>query len=49
MVISAEEAADRLDELVDRALDGERIVLTVEGRPAAVLEAVRDAKDVDGV
>jgi len=43
MQIPVEDAQDILDELVDRALAGEEIILTLDGRPAARLIAPGDA------
>ncbi|WP_439816794.1 hypothetical protein [Zavarzinia sp. CC-PAN008] len=48
MRISIEEAAGRLDELVDRALAGELILLLDGDRPAARLEAVEADIALDG-
>ncbi len=48
--IDLNEAAVRLDELVDRAERGETFVITSHGRPVAVLsgwEARREPLDVD--
>ncbi len=39
MQISVEDAQDILDELVDRALAGEEIVLMLDGRPVAQIVA----------
>jgi prevent-host-death family protein len=40
MQIPVNDAADQLDELIDRARNGEEIVLTVDGRPAVIIEVV---------
>jgi prevent-host-death family protein len=40
MEIPASEAEECLDELIDRALAGEEIILTLEGRPVAKLRPV---------
>jgi prevent-host-death family protein len=41
--IAASEARDRFGELIDRALSGERITITRNGRRIAALVSVRDA------
>lgn len=41
------EAKQKLSELVQRAADGEEIVITRHGHPAAVLRGVRGAVDVE--
>jgi len=38
MQISVEDAQDKLDELVDRALAGEEIILVLDGHPTVRLE-----------
>jgi antitoxin (DNA-binding transcriptional repressor) of toxin-antitoxin stability system len=40
--VSTTEAADRLDELVQRAEQGEEIVLTIDGRAAVRLEPAKE-------
>ncbi len=49
MQISTEDAQDILDELIDRALAGEEIILTLDGRPAARLLAPDAASETDAV
>lgn len=41
------EAKQKLSELVQRAADGEEIVITRHGHPAAVLRGVRGTVDVE--
>jgi prevent-host-death family protein len=40
-VVNVREAKDRLSSLLDRAADGERIVITADGHPKAMLVAYR--------
>jgi prevent-host-death family protein len=40
-VVSVREAKDQLSNLLDRAANGERIVITSDGRPKAMLVAYR--------
>lgn len=42
--ITASDARDRLGELIDRALAGERVVISRNGRRIAVLVSLRDAE-----
>lgn len=47
MEISVEDAQDILDELVDRALAGEEIILMLDGRPAAqIVPTNTDAPEI---
>lgn len=42
--IAASDARDRFGELIDRALSGERVVITRSGRRVATLISLRDAE-----
>lgn len=42
--ITASDARDRLGELIDRALAGERVVISRNGRRIAALISLRDAE-----
>ena len=48
MELSIEEAGPRLDELIDRMLAGEEVILTRNGRPVARLVPAVDPDRRDG-
>lgn len=49
MQISLSEAADRLDELMDRVEAGEEVVLTVDGRAVARMVAATPLPPLDDI